>query len=195
MINLIEYQQKAYTFVNDLGNNHNLVHAVFGIKDEVGEIVGAIKKHLFYGKELDLVNIKEELGDALWFIALGLSVLDCPLAYSDLGEDSEGLLYDLDGLVIASSIIWDLAFENGNVVKEMLYISDPKILIEPFGNALISVHALCLHFGFSIHDVAATNIAKLSTRYKAGKFNKQEAINRNLEAEREVLENYEVPNQ
>lgn len=56
--------------------NENLrtLHAAMGMQTEVGEIVDQLKKHIFYGKELDIVNIKEELGDLLWYISL---LMDC----------------------------------------------------------------------------------------------------------------------
>lgn len=52
-----------------------LLHAVMGIATESGELLDALKKHLFYGKPLDIVNIKEELGDKEWYTALALDTL------------------------------------------------------------------------------------------------------------------------
>jgi len=46
------------------------LHGVVGIQTEAGELMDAIKKFIFYGKDLDLVNMKEELGDLFWYIAL-----------------------------------------------------------------------------------------------------------------------------
>lgn len=50
-----------------------VIHAVMGLSTEAGEALDAIKKHLMYGKPLDLVNLAEEFGDALWYIARGLN--------------------------------------------------------------------------------------------------------------------------
>ncbi len=50
--------------------NLDSLHAVIGISTESGELVDAFKKHIFYGKELDVVNIKEEIGDLMWYVAL-----------------------------------------------------------------------------------------------------------------------------
>ena len=47
-------------------------HAALGIGTEAGELLDAFKKALFYGKVTDRVNIAEELGDLLWYIAIGL---------------------------------------------------------------------------------------------------------------------------
>lgn len=45
------------------------MHMVLGMQTEVAEIADVYKKHIAYKKELDLVNVKEELGDVLWYIA------------------------------------------------------------------------------------------------------------------------------
>jgi NTP pyrophosphatase (non-canonical NTP hydrolase) len=41
-----------------------------GMMGEVGELAGAIENWIQYNRGLDLVNIKEELGDLMWYIAL-----------------------------------------------------------------------------------------------------------------------------
>jgi NTP pyrophosphatase (non-canonical NTP hydrolase) len=47
-----------------------LLHAVLGLASEVGEIADQIKRHFFYGKPLDVVNLAEEIGDLFWYQAL-----------------------------------------------------------------------------------------------------------------------------
>lgn len=47
-----------------------LLHAVIGISTESGELLDAFKKHLIYGKELDLVNVAEEIGDLMWYVSI-----------------------------------------------------------------------------------------------------------------------------
>jgi NTP pyrophosphatase (non-canonical NTP hydrolase) len=47
-----------------------LLHGGIGISTESGEILDALKKHIYYGKPLDKVNIMEECGDVLWYVAL-----------------------------------------------------------------------------------------------------------------------------
>lgn len=53
----------------------DMVHAAMGLVTEAAEIMDALKKHLFYGRPFDLVNIEEELGDAHWYEALMVSVM------------------------------------------------------------------------------------------------------------------------
>jgi len=48
----------------------DMMHSALGLSGEVGEFVDCIKKNVIYGKELDMANAYEELGDILWFVAL-----------------------------------------------------------------------------------------------------------------------------
>lgn len=45
------------------------VHMAMGISGEAGELTDAIKRWAIYGKDLDLENVKEELGDIEFFLA------------------------------------------------------------------------------------------------------------------------------
>lgn len=45
------------------------LHMILGMQTEAAEIADAYKKHIAYGKDLDLVNVKEEIGDILWYIS------------------------------------------------------------------------------------------------------------------------------
>lgn len=96
--------------------NLRLLHAALGLATEAGEILDALKKHMFYGKPLDEVNLKEELGDTSWYQAIAIDAL-----------------------------------------------------------------------GTSLEDIQRVNIDKLKARYPDG-FDNEKAINRNLDTEREILE-------
>jgi NTP pyrophosphatase (non-canonical NTP hydrolase) len=96
--------------------NSRLLHGGIGLATETGEILDAIKKHVFYGAELDTVNIEEELGDVLWYVAI-----------------------------------------------------------------------LCDELNLTLDQVCVKNIVKLQKRYP-NKFTKDDAVNRDLKAEREILE-------
>ena len=95
-----------------------LLHSSLGIHTEGAEFADALKKFVFYGKkELDEVNMKEELGDLLWYVAIACDAL-----------------------------------------------------------------------GTSFDELMETNINKLKARYPE-KFSLDKAENRDLNAEREILEN------
>ena len=93
-----------------------LLHGAIGVVTESGELMDALKKHIYYGAELDKTNVKEEIGDLLWYVGI-----------------------------------------------------------------------LCDTLGLTFEEVFETNIAKLKARY-GDKFNETGALNRNLEKEREILE-------
>lgn len=98
-------------------DNAKLFHYLIGIGTEAGELQDALKKTVVYGKPLDVVNLKEEIGDLCWYMARLLDHLDS-----------------------------------------------------------------------SFEEVMETNINKLRARY-GEKFTEYAALNRDLEKEREVLEN------
>lgn len=93
-----------------------LLHGAVGLSTESAEILDAMKKHIFYGKPLDKVNLVEELSDQFWYIAIMLSEL-----------------------------------------------------------------------GVDLDTVLEKNLAKLKSRY-GSKFTEASALERNLEAERSILE-------
>ena len=57
--------------------NRRLDHAADGLCTESGEVKDIMKRSKFYGKNIDIVNYKEELGDILWYIAIACDALDC----------------------------------------------------------------------------------------------------------------------
>lgn len=112
-----EYTKETERTAPNLANSFaDQLHMVIGISTEAGEILDAYKKAFAYGKDLDIVNIREELGDLLWYMSNLMRFLD-------------------------------IDFE----------------------------------------DTLDINVKKLRARYKNG-FSEEEALNRNLEKEREILE-------
>jgi NTP pyrophosphatase (non-canonical NTP hydrolase) len=57
------------------GSTMRVLHGALGCGSEAGELLGAVKKHLFYRRELDRINVIEECGDLLWYIALTLDAV------------------------------------------------------------------------------------------------------------------------
>ena len=47
----------------------NMWHMGVGVSGEAGELLDAIKKHVVYQKPLDVENVKEELGDLLFYMS------------------------------------------------------------------------------------------------------------------------------
>lgn len=58
-----------------LAANIRLMHAIMGMVTETGEFTDVLKKAIYYGKAIDKVNLAEEIGDLLWYVAVALDVL------------------------------------------------------------------------------------------------------------------------
>jgi NTP pyrophosphatase (non-canonical NTP hydrolase) len=91
-------------------------HYLSGMVTEIGELMDPFKKNLAYGKRIDMVNVQEEVGDLMWYLA-----------------------------------------------------------------------NFCRINSIDLEEVMEQNIAKLRARYP-DKFDADKAINRDLDAERKVLE-------
>lgn len=87
-----------------------LIHASVGLSTEANELMDAIiKKHLFYGKPLDKVNLIEESGDLFWYLAIlhdifgkafeytmDLNIKKLRSRYGDKFSSNDALNRDLD---------------------------------------------------------------------------------------------------
>ena len=68
---LSDYQKKAMRTANKgLSDNDQLMNGVIGIGGEAGELLNKIKKHKYQGHDFSVVEIVEELGDIMWYVAL-----------------------------------------------------------------------------------------------------------------------------
>lgn len=56
------------------------VHAIIGLTTEVGELADLWKRRIFYGREMDVVNAREEIGDILWYVAMLANCLGTTIA-------------------------------------------------------------------------------------------------------------------
>lgn len=57
-----------------------LLHAGIGLNTESVEFLEAMYAYMFKGEELDTVNLKEELGDSMWYQAIAMDDLDTDFA-------------------------------------------------------------------------------------------------------------------
>lgn len=78
-----EYQKAALrTEAERATIGERLNHCQIGLHTEAGEFATVVKRHIFYGKPLTeemLANAKEELGDAMWYLAIGAEALGTTL--------------------------------------------------------------------------------------------------------------------
>lgn len=70
-----EYQRMAMVTAKELPIKDALVHFALLATSEAGEAADAVKKHVVYGKDLDVSNLREETGDLLWAAAYACHVM------------------------------------------------------------------------------------------------------------------------
>lgn len=63
------YQEKSKRTLSNLNTNlEDNLHMSLGLTTEAAEIADVFKKKLAYNKDIDWVNIKEELGDLMFYV-------------------------------------------------------------------------------------------------------------------------------
>lgn len=68
-----EYQKAAMRTANL--ECMSLSNVGLGLAGEAGKAADAIKKHLHHGHPLDKDKLAKELGDVMWYVALGCTIL------------------------------------------------------------------------------------------------------------------------
>lgn len=56
-----------------------LLHSAIGLATESGEFLDMLKKHIYYGKTIDMVNAVEEMGNSTWYLRIGFDAADSSL--------------------------------------------------------------------------------------------------------------------
>ena len=75
------YQDEAARTMNPaLDEPNRLLDAAAGLAEEAGEVLSHVRKHVLQGRSLDRIAVSEELGDALWCVAIAARMLDMPLS-------------------------------------------------------------------------------------------------------------------
>lgn len=81
----IAYASKFHTCISLNNRLAGVIHCAMKLSSESGELNDALVKHVVYGQPLDSINIGEECGDLLWYIArildhCGYTMEECMLA-------------------------------------------------------------------------------------------------------------------
>lgn len=93
--------------------NPDIVHGIIGVATEAGELLEALALALFDNESFDLVNLKEEVGDLMWYQAIlavrgGFTLSDAQLTNILKLEARYG-----DKFTAEKALIRDLARERG----------------------------------------------------------------------------------
>ena len=80
-VTLDAYQQAALRTLNSkLDARGQLLDAAMGLSEEAGEVLGLIRKRTLAGRDVSDERLREELGDALWCLAVTANALGMTLS-------------------------------------------------------------------------------------------------------------------
>ncbi len=172
----------------------NLAHMRIGMVSELEELITAITNK-------DIINVGEELADQLWYISNDLNITAAmgfisEGAYNKLhnyeftkemqatngGTDSKVNTW-FNCLVFNSSKLADLFKKYLAYGKPM----DSQEYLKTVEYYLAGINNLAATLGINLEHCMETNIAKLRKRFP-DKFEADQAINRDTNAERQILE-------
>lgn len=161
-----------------------LLHSVMGILTELDELLEN------YDKEFDGVNALEEIGDVLWYCAiLGREwEIDFPtLQVKEKAKDPQKIIINLVKTTCKLLDILKKKIYYNKPINEEIFVSLVKII-------MLNVADYMSYYDIDVEKSFEVNINKLKARY-GEKFSSENAINRNLEVEREILEGKNLKNQ
>jgi hypothetical protein len=174
MVTVDNYEELASTTCKDLGSlEANNTHMQMGIYTESAELIDVLKKQLAYGKDIDWVNVKEEIGDAFWYLANF-----CKFNGMSFSEEVDSTNYWITGFTKEKAMYDELKF----IMTCTTNISENFDII--LGNYMSIIAS---YTDFTLDEILQVNIDKLAARYPEG-FSSYYALNRNLEKERTILE-------
>lgn len=175
------------------GKRRDLLHACAGMVTEAGELIDPFKRAMFYKKELDVVNVIEEIGDGLWYIAVACRVFNLNL---DLSQENNNYYKNNKIKQIQTEEgLMEFMLEFNNYVNKLSmkilsysgYKDNLKFDVANFIDVIQEMNLIAEMFNFNLELVMDVNINKLKKRFP-NKFNCEDAIIRDLKAERELLE-------
>jgi len=173
----------------------NILHTRLGIVSELEELITALRAK-------DTVNIGEELGDMLWYIANDLNIslrkgfieqapydalariefMGVPMV-TDGGYSLEGVEAWFPALVFNACTLAD--FAKKDLAYQKAYT--PAHYLTTVGYLLGAINNIAITNGVDLEVYMEKNINKLIKRYPE-KFTEEAAINRDTDAERKILE-------
>lgn len=68
--NALRTEPEKYLFEDTGSLDKRIEHAIMGLVTESGELMDVVKKTKLYNREVDKVNLVEEMGDVMWYLAV-----------------------------------------------------------------------------------------------------------------------------
>jgi NTP pyrophosphatase (non-canonical NTP hydrolase) len=168
-----------------------ILHAVIGSLTEIEEILQNYNLEFNLITDLDKQgSIAEETADIFWYLSILFRELQIDDYNTQLANEFEELTESYQPFILLMTYLKvNLKFLDS--LKKKIYYNKPidKENIVKYTKDMYSllVHYCVMH-GADFESILDKNIAKLKSRY-GDKFSSEKAIDRDLEAERKILEN------
>ena len=193
-MNFKEYAPLAMRTCKELPTADHINHMCLGIVGEMGELVDQIKKAYVYGKAIDQVNIIEEVGDVAYYTAGLVQHFPALADWLDSDELKQSINYEKLEVArknVTRTILLNTMSAANLAVDLMMFADDDNLqdanaeqVAKALGTALFATAVL---LDVDLAEAFEVNIAKLAKRY-GDKYSDYAAINRDIDAERAVLE-------
>lgn len=180
-MSLKEYQEQAKRTCPSLDNDLDIPHMIYGMMSEISELAEAVQKK-------DKTNIGEEACDFLWYFSNY-----CTFRKIDIRDIATSNTVGLYTVLYNDSYCAQFSYQLGYLAdiwkKNIAYGKTIDSIVE---EKILSVLYKCFKDfmdtnNLSIEEFTNKNIAKLKQRYPE-KFTIEHALNRDLDAERQILE-------
>lgn len=171
------YQEQAKRTCPLLDSDLDIPHMIYGMMSEMPELIQACNNE-------DKINIGEELTDLVWYLSNYCRFQNIQLEY---------LVIDVPAPSKNLTIIEDLMWWIGELAdinkKEIAYgkVYSLETEINILQNLFYWIQVFYKRYNIDMYNCLDKNIAKLKQRYPE-KFTTENALNRDLDAERQILE-------
>ena len=175
-MNLDEYQRLAMRTapIGTYTEREIFENACLGLIGETGEVSDLIKKSRFQGHQLGVVHLMRELGDVLWYVALGVYAIKGDYGLEDAVDEAADFM-NIPLEMSASAVIF-LMTDTIATLANHCYVNEDAIPL--FGRMIQYIEALAIRYGSTLEAVMKANIAKLEERYPGAKFDSERSIHR-----------------
>lgn len=208
-----QYAPLARRTLKELPYPEHLIHMALGLAGEIGELLDAVKKHVIYGKPLDIVNLSEELGDDFWYAANLLPELRVThdafevamqngakngaerRKQIEAGAPPEKVMFVVAVDLLQLNTAMGMTLTEGLLAQQLMLAQPPEQganqssmaavrVIESIAGVIGTIAGL---LNLDCGQAMRSNIEKLAKRY-GDKYSDIAALNRDTDAERAVLE-------
>lgn len=201
---ITDYSRLAIRTAKTLELHKQHIHFSLGITSEAGELADCVKRHVIYGQDLNLKNLKEECGDMLWFINYMADMVGNPLKnFADFAFTRMPGMHPVTAMTDPS---WHIELASYSIALSQHacdlvtafyeYVTAQgdeaelrSVHLEAaVGDMLLGIRGILNTCGMTLGQAMQANIDKLAIRYADQIYTDEDALNRNLAAEREALE-------